>query len=244
MIMMTVREVSRLTGVSVRALQYYDRIGLLRPAQYTDAGYRLYDGNALETLQQILLFRELEFSLKDIKNIISSPAFDREAALTQQIELLTLKKEHIEKLIDLAREIRNGEVKTLKFDAFNTEKMEEYAARAKEYWGETPAYQEFEKKAGGRTTGENQALSGQMMDIFAEFGTVRNGDPASAEAQDLVGKLQAFITEHYYKCTEEILAGLGKMYAAAGEFQDNIDRCGGEGTAEFVHAAIEEFVRK
>lgn len=244
MIMMTVREVSRLTGVSVRALQYYDRIGLLRPAQYTDAGYRLYDGKALETLQQIMLFRELEFPLKDIKSIISSPAFDREAALTQQIELLTLKKEHIEKLIALAREIRSGEVESLKFDAFNTEKMEEYAARAKAYWGETPAYREYEEKADGRTEVENRALSGQMMDIFSEFGTVRNGSPASPEAQELVRKLQVFITEHYYNCTEEILGGLGKMYANAGEFRDNIDRCGGEGTAEFVHAAIEIFVGK
>ena len=68
--MMTVHEVSRLTGVSIRTLQYYDKIGLLRPAEYTGAGYRLYDGEALETLQQILLFRELEFPLKDIRRII------------------------------------------------------------------------------------------------------------------------------------------------------------------------------
>ena len=66
-VMMTVHEVSSLTGVSIRTLQYYDRIGLLRPAGYTDAGYRLYDDAVLDTLQQILLFRELEFPLKDIK---------------------------------------------------------------------------------------------------------------------------------------------------------------------------------
>ena len=81
--MMTVHEVSRLTGVSIRTLQYYDRIGLLHPAEYTDAGYRQYDDAALETLQQILLFRELEFPLKDIRRIIQSPAFDRQKALDQ-----------------------------------------------------------------------------------------------------------------------------------------------------------------
>ena len=86
--MMTVHEVSKLTGVSIRTLQYYDKIGLLRPAQYTDAGYRLYDDAALETLQQILLFRELEFPLKDIGEIIGSPDFDRSKALEQQIERL------------------------------------------------------------------------------------------------------------------------------------------------------------
>ena len=90
-----VNEVSKLTGVSIRTLQYYDRIGLLHPAKYTEAGYRLYDDAALEILQQILLFRELEFPLKDIKEIISRPDFDRGKALGQQIELLKLKKEHL-----------------------------------------------------------------------------------------------------------------------------------------------------
>ena len=90
--MMTVNEVSKLTGVSIRALQYYDKIGLLHPAEYTEAGYRLYDDAALERLQQILLFRELEFPLKDIQKIVENPAFDRQKALEQQIALLTLKK--------------------------------------------------------------------------------------------------------------------------------------------------------
>ena len=75
--MLTVHEVSKLTGVSIRTLQYYDQIGLLPPSEYTQAGYRLYDDAALEILQQILLFRELEFTLKDIKQIIQSPTFDR-----------------------------------------------------------------------------------------------------------------------------------------------------------------------
>ena len=118
--MMTVNEVSKLTGVSARTLQYYDKIELLHPARYTDAGYRLYDNAALETLQQILLFRELEFPLKDIREIIGSPDFDRSKALEQQIELLKLKKEHIENLIDLAIGIKAMGVKQLTFDAFDT----------------------------------------------------------------------------------------------------------------------------
>lgn len=86
--MMTVNEASKLTGVSIRTLQYYDTIGLLPPAGYTEAGYRLYDDTAMERLQQILLFRELEFPLKEIKRILDSPNFDRSKALEQQIELL------------------------------------------------------------------------------------------------------------------------------------------------------------
>ena len=104
--MMTVNEVSKLAGVSIRTLQYYDKIGLLKPARYTESGYRLYDDTGLERLQQILLFRELEFPLKEIKEIITGSNFDKVKALDQQIELLTLKKEHLENLIDFARKLK------------------------------------------------------------------------------------------------------------------------------------------
>ena len=240
--MMTVHEVSRLTGVSIRTLQYYDRIGLLHPAEYTDAGYRLYDDAALETLQQILLFRELEFPLKDIQRIIQSPSFDRQKALDQQITLLELKKEHLDNLISLAREIKTTGVNTkMDFSAFDTKKMDEYAAKAKEAWGNTPAYQEYEQKAKGRSKEETREVSRQMMEIFAEFGAIRNGDPASPEARALVRKLRDFISEHYYTCTDQILSGLGQMYAAGGEMTANIDSCGGEGTAVFASQAIRVF---
>ena len=241
--MMTVNEVSKLTGVSIRTLQYYDKIGLLHPAKYTEAGYRLYDDAALETLQQILLFRELEFPLKEIKEIIGSPDFDRSKALGQQIELLRLKKEHIENLIELAKGIKLLGVRNLKFDAFDTRKIDEYAAQAKASWGQTPAYKEYEEKAKGRTKEEDKKIYQGMIDIFAEFGAIRKSDPASGEAQALVKKLQNYITEHMYTCTNEILSGLGKMYAGGGDFTKNIDSFGGEGTAEFASKAIEYYCR-
>ena len=236
---MTVHEVSRLTGVSIRTLQYYDRIGLLPPTAVTEAGYRLYDDTALETLQQILLFRELQFPLKDIREIIYAPDFDRSRALAQQIELLTLKKEHIENLIDLAKGIKGLGVKYLNFEAFDTRKIDEYARQAKASWGTTPAYKEYEEKSRGRTREEDNAIALKMFDIFDEFGAIRDTDPASPEAQALVRKLQAFITEHFYTCTDEILRSLGRMYAGGGDFTVNIDSRGGEGTAEFAHQAIE-----
>ena len=257
--MMTVNEVSKLTGVSIRTLQYYDKIGLLHPAEYTEAGYRLYDDAALETLQQILLFRELEFPLKDIKKIVGSPDFDRSRALEQQIELLTLKKEHLENLIDLANGLKLRGVRHLKFDAFDTRKIDEYAAQAKAAWGTTPAYKEFEQKSKGRTREDDQNIAQGLMDIFAEFGAIKDAnlgtdkgadlgtnksaDPASAETQALVKKLQDYITQHFYNCTKEILSGLGKMYAGGGDFTKNIDSYGGEGTAEFVHQAIEIYCK-
>ena len=241
--MMTVNEVNKLTGVSIRTLQYYDKIGLLHPADYTEAGYRLYDDAALETLQQILLFRELEFPLKDIKEIIGSPDFDRSKALEQQIELLTLKKEHIENLIALAKGIKLLGVRKLNFDVFDTSKIDEYAAQAKASWGTTPAYKEFEEKSKGRTKEEDKIIYQGMIDIFAEFGAIRNTNPASGDAQTLVKKLQDYITEHMYTCTKEILSGLGKMYAGGGDFTKNINSYGGEGTAEFASQAIEIYCR-
>ena len=226
--MMTVNEVSKLTGVSIRTLQYYDKIGLLHPAEYTEAGYRLYDDAALETLQQILLFRELEFPLRDIKKIVESPDFD---------------KEHLENLIDLAKGLKLKGVRHLKFDAFDTRKIDEYAAQAKAAWGTTPAYKEFEQKSKCRTREDDQNIVQGLMDIFAEFGAIKGADPASAEAQALVKKLQEYITQHFYNCTNEILSGLGKMYAGGGDFTKNIDSYGGEGTAEFVHQAIEVYCK-
>ena len=241
--MMTVNKVSKLTGVSIRTLQYYDKIGLLHPAKYTEAGYRLYDDAALEILQQILLFRELEFPLKDIKEIISSPDFDRSKALEQQIELLKLKKEHTQNLIDLAEGIKAIGVKPLTFEAFDTKKIDEYAAQAKASWGTTPAYKEYEERSKGRTKEDNLKIHQGMIDIFVQFGQIRKTDPASEEAQAMVKKLQDYITEHMYTCTKEILSSLGMMYGGGGDFTTNIDKMGGEGTAVFASQAIEIYCR-
>ena len=243
--MMTVHEVSKLAGVSIRTLQYYDNIGLLHPAEHTESGYRLYDDAALETLQHILLFRELGFPLKDIKGIIQSPAFDRNKALDQQIELLRLKKEHLENLIDLARGIKVMGVKPfMNFTAFDTKKIDEYAAQAKASWETTPEYQEYEHRSKGRTKEEAQALGEQMMQIFYEFGAVKDGGPASEKAHALVKKLQDFITNNFYTCTDEMLSRLGLMYTGGGAMTENIDEHGGKGTAAFVNEAIKAFCAK
>ena len=242
--MMTVNEVSKLTGVSIRTLQYYDKIGLLHPAKYSESGYRLYDDTALEKLQQILLFRELEFPLKDIKVIMDSSDFDRSKALEQQITLLTLKKEHLENLICLARGIKTIGVKKMDFSAFDTSKMDEYAAQAKASWGNTPEYHEYEEKAKGRTKQEEQDIGKNMMQIFTEFGTMIDFQPDSGKVQTQVKKLQDYITENFYTCSNDILNSLGNMYAGGGDFTTNIDNAGGAGTAEFVSQAIKIYCRK
>ncbi len=239
--MMTVHEVSKLTGVSVRALHHYDELGLLKPAAVTEAGYRLYDEGSLIRLQSILLFRELKFPLKDIGTILDSPDYDRNRALDQQIQLLELQKEHLENLIDLARGIRFVGVKhmTTDFRPFDTKKIDEYARQAKASWGKTAEWQEYEEKSKGRTKEQGDAIAQGMMDIFAEFGAIRDTDPASAEAQALVRKLQGYITEHFYTCSDKILLSLAKMYGGGGSMTENIDKVGGPGTGAFAAAAVE-----
>ena len=135
--MKTVQQVSKLTGVSVRTLHHYDEIGLLKPTKVTEAGYRLYDDAALRKLQSILFFRELEFPLKQIKAFLDDPKFDARAVLADQIRLLELRAEQLNKLISHARQIQNTGVIPMDFSPFDRSKQESYAAEAKKRWGKT-----------------------------------------------------------------------------------------------------------
>ncbi len=242
--MRTVNEVSKLTGVSVRTLHYYDEIDLLKPTEVTESGYRLYDDDALERLQQIMLFRELEFSLKDIKRIVTGSDFDRNRALEQQIKLLTLKKEHIENLIAFASGLYLRGVKDMNFEPFDTKKLDEYAAEAKATWGKTEAYKEYEEKTKGRTVEQANDVAKNMMLLFTVFGEMLEMDPGCDEVQLQVKKLQDYITEHFYTCTKDILLSLGRLYNGGGKMTENIDKAGGEGTAEFASKAIEIYCGK
>ena len=241
--MKTVKEVSLLTGVSVRTLHHYDAIGLLKPTRVTEAGYRLYDDTALGRLQSILLFRQLQFPLKDIRTILDSPGFQPMEALEQQIHLLELQREQLDRLISHARYIQKTGVFSMDFSTFDTTKIDQYAAQAKAKWGKTEAWKEFEEKTAGQTTAQMQSTGDDLMEIFAQFGAIRSASPASSEAQTMVARMQSFITQHYYNCTKAILQGLGQIYIAGDSMTENIDKAGGEGTAQFVHDAIEVFCK-
>jgi len=235
--MKTVQEVSTLSGVTIRTLRYYDRIGLLKPAARTEAGYRLYDDAALVRLQRILLLRELELPLKEIAAIICRSEAEQREAIRMQTRLLELKRERIEKLIALAQRLGKGEY-TMDFSAFDKRKEAAYAAEAKERWGKTQAFREYEENVSDRTEAETGLLKGRMAAIFADLGELKGCDPASETAQSKVRELQDFISANYYRCTDEILFSLGQMYVADARFKANIDAAGGEGTAEFVKKAI------
>ncbi|MBQ5970465.1 MAG: MerR family transcriptional regulator [Clostridia bacterium] len=242
--MKTVKQVSAVSGVSVRALQYYDQIGLLPPTQRTASGYRLYDDAALERLQQILLFRELAFSLTEIKAILDDPAFDRARALDRQITLLTMKKHRLERIIRAAKEMKQRGDLSMSFEAFDRRQIDAYKAEAAARWGRTDEYREYESRAAARSEAETAQITAEFMNLFADFGRLRELDPGDARVQSRVKALQDYITAHFYPCNDAVLASLGQMYAADDAFRQNIDRKGGTGTADFVSRAIELYCGK
>ena len=240
--MKTVKEVSNLTGVSVRTLHHYDAIGLLKPTELTEAGYRLYDDTALERLQIILLFRELQFPLKDIKAMLDSSTFNTAEALSQQIALLELEYKRLGELIIHARNLQQKGELFMNFEPFNTQQLDAYKTEAKAKWGDTVAYAEYaQKEAKGK---DFNSIAAQMMQVFAELGTLRHLPPDDAVVQQKVAALQQFITDNFYTCTKEILYGLGQMYTADERFTQNIDKAGGEGTAQFASEAIKVYCER
>lgn len=236
--MKTVTEIAQLANISVRTLHHYDAIGLLKPTEITEAGYRLYDDAALERLYLILLFRELEFPLKDIQEILDAPDFDRNRVLEQQVNLLKAKVTHLQNRIHLANGIKLIGVKYLEFKNWDPKKIDEYQAQAQNLYGKTEAWQEWEQKRKNRTPEQSRNINDRVMNYFAELGKIRHLSPDSPEVQSWVASLQTFFTENFYTCTPQILKGLGEMYAGGGSMTENIDAVGGKGTGEFAREAI------
>lgn len=241
---MQINEFAKLTGVSVRTLHYYDEIGLLKPAFVDNQnGYRFYDEDSLERMQEILFYRELDFELKSILQILSSPDYDKQKALAEQRNLLVLKKERLERIIDALDDAGKGNVIMTAFDNNEYETArKQYETEAKQRWGETDAYKEHTEKTAGYTKDKWQQVNDGLNAVLAKFAEcMDNGHSAdSPEAQVLVKELQTHITENYYTCTNEILASLGQMYVADERFKTNIDKHA-SGTAEFISQAIKTY---
>jgi len=236
--MRTVKEVSEMTGVSIRTLHHYDKIGLLKPTSVTEAGYRLYDDAALERLHTILLFRELEFPLRQIKEMMDSPSFDPTLALEQQIELLQKQYTHTGRLIALACEIQKRGKAAMGFEAFDKSEIEQYKQEARERWGGTEAYQEYVMKQMRLTPDESRRQGEEVIDFLKEIGQMRHLPVDSADVQQKIKELQQLFTRNFYNCTNQILSALGEMYVDNNRFRQNIDKECGEGAAEFLRDAI------
>lgn len=142
--MKTVKEISEITGITIRTLRYYDEIGLLKPTQLTEAGYRLYDNKALEKLQAIMFFRELEIPLTTIRDIMENPDYDKEQVLRAQKSLLEHKRNRLNGIIELITDVMKG-VNTMSFEAFNDEDINKIIDHSLELQGDTAILAIIEK---------------------------------------------------------------------------------------------------
>lgn len=238
--MRTIKEMSQLSGLSVRTLHYYDEIGLLKPTLVGENGYRFYDDEVLPRLQEILLFRELEFPLKDIQKILEASHYKRYAALGDQIKLLEIKKARLEEVIIHAKSLKEGGKTMSHFTAYDESEVKAFQKEAKERWGNTAAYQSYEQKS---SDVDAELVSQEMHQLMTDFGLLKDLPVDDQVVQVQVKKLQDYITDHFYPCTNEILAGLGQMYVEDERFKKNIDSSGGQGTASFISSAISHYCK-
>ncbi len=233
---MKVKEVADLVGISVRTLHQYDEIGLLIPDDTTGSGYRVYSDENLETLQQILFFRELGFPLKKIKEIIHNPSFDRQEALEIQHKMLLEKKNRLNKMIrTLEKTIQysKGEIKMSnkeKFEGFDFS-QNPYEQEAREKWGDK-AVDEANEKVKSMSDFEQQKFN----EIYRKLATLRHLPADSKEAQEGIKEWYLFLNK-IGNYSPEAFKGLGQMYVNDERFTKNIDRFG-EGLSKFMCEAM------
>ncbi|OZI10761.1 MerR family transcriptional regulator [Bacillaceae bacterium SAS-127] len=237
---MRVKEVSDLVGISARTLHHYDDIGLLVPDEVTEAGYRLYSNDNLETLQQILFFRELDFPLKKIKEVINSPSFDREEALRLHRKMLLEKRQRIDRMLgtlDQTIQHMKGEINMSnkeKFAGFDFSDNP-YEQEARERWGDQ-VVDESKKKIGNMTKGEQKEMSKEWDAIYKKLAALRHHSSASQEAQAAIEEWYDFLN-NMGNYSLEAFKGLGQMYVDDERFTKNIDQYG-EGLARFMRDAM------
>ena len=242
----TISEMAKLSGVSVRTLHYYDEIGLLKPSEViSDTGYRYYDELAMERLQQILFYRELDFPLKEIVKIMKSSEYNKEDALNKQRALLKLKRKRLDRLICLLDASLKGE-SNMSFKEFDMSEIEiakeQYAKEVEARWGATDAYKQNKEKIAHFKKDDWKRVIDEMDDLLKKFANHIDENPASAAVQELVGEWKQYITDNYYDCTNEILSGLGKMYVLDKRFTKNMDKFK-SGTTKQISEAIEIYCK-
>lgn len=240
---MMVKEVAELAGISVRTLHHYDEIGLLHPSRTTEAGYRVYTDEDLAMLQQILFFRELGFPLKQIREIVSRPDFNRMEAMELHHKLLLEKRTRLERMIETLEKTMKHEKGEI--DMSNREKFagfdfstNPYEQEARKRWGDQ-AVDASKAKLGSLSGDEQKQLKEGMNAIYRKLADLRHTSPASDEAQEAIGEWYKFLNR-MGSYSLEAFKGLGQMYVDDERFTRNIDRFG-EGLAAFMRDAMSEY---
>lgn len=240
-------EIAEMVGISVRTLHHYDQIGLLKPESVSPAGYRLYSDRDLEKLQQILFFKELDFSLQETEEILNKPDFDRTQALRTHKELLQEKKKRLEALImsveNTIQSIEGGRKMDHKemFEAFDMSEIErhkeKYAEETRQKYGRSDAYRESMRKTSAYKKEDWAKITAKANEIYRKVIENMDRGPADPRVQEAVAELRQHITDNYYNCTPEIFRGLGDLYVGDERFTANIDKHQ-PGLAAFLREAM------
>lgn len=248
----TINKIARLAGVTLRTLRYYDKIGLLTPSARTDAGYRLYSDGDVERLQQILFFRELDFPLARIGEILNNPAFDRKEALQMQADFLEKRAERYWKLSQLAKDtllnLEGGTKMENKdmFSGFDYDKMMEeqkqYEAEVEERWGDSDAYRISKERTDKFTKEDWEQVYKIQLNNLKELCDLYNDkvphdDP---RVQAVVEKSHKFIHDTFYPCSLEMFGCLGNMYITDGRFTAYYEKFA-PGLAAYYNDAIQHY---
>lgn len=242
-----IKEISDMSGISVRMLHHYDKIDILKPNCINSSGYRLYTDKEIERLQQILFFKELDFTLQEIKSILDNPYFDRKKALISHKELLLEKKLRLEKIIHTVNKTINSIErgvdmnKNEMFNSFDSSEIDEhrkkYAKETKEKYGDTNAYKESKDKTSSYNKSDWQTIQLKMEKIYRTLANNMDKDASDKEVQNSVHEWRELINKHFYTCTPEIFRGLGELYVNDERFTSNIDKYK-VGLSEFLRDAI------
>ncbi|MCM3489214.1 MerR family transcriptional regulator [Alkalihalophilus marmarensis] len=228
-----VKKIAELVGISVRTLHHYDEIGLLKPDTISEAGYRYYSESNLDTLQQILFYKELGFSLKQIKEVLEDPRFNQEKALVWQRKMLLEKRDKLNQMIvtiDKTIQYKKGDIHMTseeKFKGFDFS-HNPYEKEARERYGD--------KKVDETAKGMTQERQEEMNNLYRELAAIRQTDPASKEAQEAIKKWFILLNK-IGSYSLDAFKGLGQMYILDDRFTKNIDQFG-EGLAQFMSEAM------
>lgn len=248
--MYKVKEVSDLTGISIRMLHHYDKINLLKPSNLSEAGYRLYSEGDLEVLQQILIYRELDFSLKEIREILDDKNFDLKDALISQKKLIIEKRNRLNKIIDtIENTIKHVEEETSMskkgmFEGLNVNKhIKKYEKEVEEKYGENEAYKESKKRTVKYSKEDWNNINSEIDILYKELAKLKDRDVSDENVQELVNQWRMLISNNFYNCTIEIFKGLADMYIYDERFTKNIDKYG-EGFTEFLSEAMKYYCDK
>jgi DNA-binding transcriptional MerR regulator len=241
----TVGEAARLAHVSVRTLHHYDEIGLLTPSGRSPAGYRLYSSDDLRRLQQILLYRELDFGLDEIAAMLADPDAGTDEHLRRQHQLLRARRDRAGRLLAAieremeARKMGISLTPEEQLEIFGTDKLEEHAAEAEQRWGNTDAWQESRRRTAAYTKQDWIAIKTEADANIAGFAdAIGAGEPADGTvAMDLAEEHRQHLGRWFYDCGYDMHRGLAELYISDPRYMASYDEIE-PGFSQYVHDAI------